>query len=286
MHRTADRLRTDPTARLSRLEQERPEWRTWVRLLAEVERHLGDATWQAPLPDIGPADATSGLPGEAPLLHQRSLRIDPDGARRLLHRLAGEAGGPLDRYRPSGADAVALLAAALHQDPARLAALALTAGLDRGALGSIAHLATLPLLQACGRLLESRVPRHWPQGYCPVCAAWPTLAERRGLDRSRQLRCGRCAAEWAVQPLCCIYCGERDHRRLGTLVPEEGGEVLQVEFCRTCGGYIKAVATLQRIPAMELLLRDLETVELDLVARDRGYGRPEAGGFPLQVRVA
>jgi hypothetical protein len=35
-----------------------------------------------------------------------------------------------------------------------------------------------------------------------------------------------------------------------------------------------------------LLLQDLETVELDLVALDRGYGRPEESGFSLDVGIA
>jgi hypothetical protein len=42
---------------------------------------------------------------------------------------------------------------------------------------------------------------------------------------------------------------------------------------------------LQAIPAFELLLRDLETVELDLIAMDRGYGRPEESPFRLKVRL-
>jgi FdhE protein len=45
------------------------------------------------------------------------------------------------------------------------------------------------------------------------------------------------------------------------------------------------VATLQGIPPFELLLQDLETVELDLVALDRGYRRPEKSGFPLDALV-
>ena len=69
-------------------------------------------------------------------------------------------------------------------------------------------------------------------------------------------------------------------------MPEERGERLNVETCASCGGYVKSVATLQAIPAFELLLQDLETVELDLVALDRGYGRPEEAGFSLDVRVA
>ncbi|MFL5494306.1 MAG: formate dehydrogenase accessory protein FdhE, partial [Gemmatimonadales bacterium] len=119
----------------------------------------------------------------------------------------------------------------------------------------------------------------------PICAAWPILSERRGLDRTRRLRCGRCAGDWEIQWLCCIYCGEREHERLGSLVLEDGGEKLKVETCASCRGYLKSVATLQGMPGFELLLEDLETVELDLVALGRGYRRPEERGFPIDVRV-
>jgi FdhE protein len=284
MHRTASRVRTDATTRLGDLERRRPEWRTWLRLLGELDRALGDPGWRMPLPDAASVDIAAGGVN-APLLHQRRLKIDGGESRRLLRRFASAAAGSLRRYRPSAEMAVELVTAAVRQDSAELGALAAAAGVDGAALGSIAHLATVPLLHSCSRLLEDRLPPFWPDGYCPVCAAWPLLAERRGLDRTRQLRCGRCAVEWQIQWLCCVYCGERDHRRLGSLVPEEGGEVLKVEICHTCGGYLKSVATLQRIPTIELLLRDLETVELDLVAVDRGYGRPEGTGFPLEIRL-
>jgi FdhE protein len=174
----------------------------------------------------------------------------------------------------------------VRQDLAGIRALACAAEIDPGALTSIAHLVAFPLLQSCGRLLEGSMPRFWPHGFCPICAAWPILAERRGLDRTRRLRCGRCSGEWQAEWLRCIYCGEREHERLGALMPEERGERLNVETCASCSGYIKSVATLQKIPAFELLLQDLETVELDLVALDRGYGRPEESGFSLDVRVA
>jgi FdhE protein len=85
--------------------------------------------------------------------------------------------------------------------------------------------------------------------------------------------------------LCCIYCSEREHERLGSLVLEDEGERLKVETCASCRGYLKSVATLQGIPAFELLLQDLETVELDLVALDRGYQRPQEIGFQLDARV-
>jgi FdhE protein len=285
MPRTAFSLRTEPAARLVDLERRRPEWKTWLNLLSEAQAAV--AGWQA-----APTGEMRFATSNAPLLHGRTLEVDAGRVRRLVHNLASLAGGgdlagsaTLRGYRPSKGDAVGLLLAAVRQDKDELAALADNAGVDRGALASIAHLAALPLLQSWGALLQEQVPSYWPQGYCPICAAWPILAERRGLDRTRRMRCGRCGGEWEMQWLCCAYCGERDHNKLGSLVPEESGEVLKVETCATCRGYVKSVATLQSIPPFELLLRDLETVELDLVAIDHGYARPEECGFALDVQL-
>jgi FdhE protein len=86
--------------------------------------------------------------------------------------------------------------------------------------------------------------------------------------------------------LCCPYCGEKDHERLGALVLDGKPETLTVETCSRCLGYLKSVTTLQAIPPFELLLRDLETVELDVAALDRGYARPGGDGFPLDLGLA
>jgi FdhE protein len=291
MQRTTPRLRPHAAARLADLERHRPEWHAWFRLLSETEHALDDSGWRTPLDEAELGERAFGS-DDTPLLHGRGLKVNAGAAQRLVRRLASTAAvghlvnaDSLRRYRPSATEAVALIVAAVRQDLAELAALADAAGVERGPLMSVAHLAALPLLQSCGRLLADHVPRHWPHGYCPVCAAWPILAERRGLDRSRRLRCARCAAEWEVEWLYCVYCGEREHQQLGFLVPEDGGETLKVETCASCHGYLKSIATLQGIPPFELLLSDLETVELDLVAVERGYGRPEESGFILKARL-
>src|SRR5438552_1345771 len=62
------------------------------------------------------------------------------------------------------------------------------------------------LLRACGRQLQTHIPSGWSRGYCPVCGAWPVLAELRGLERTRCLRCGRCGVDWQRPWLACVYC--------------------------------------------------------------------------------
>ena len=282
MQRTAPGLRTDAPSRLAELERQRPEWQTMFKLLGLVKAACDYDGWHAPLSEGEPGAGVAGSE-DAPLLNGRTLKVNDRVMQRLVRRLANAA--LLRGYHPSAADAVVLIEAAVRQDLAELAAAADAASVERGSMTSVAHLAALPLLQSCGRLLAQRVPRSWPHGYCPICGAWPILAERRGLDRSRRLRCGRCAAEWEVQWLRCLYCDERDHEQLGSLVPEGKEETLKVETCASCRGYLKSIATLQAIPPFELFLRDLETVELDLVAVERGYGRPEESPFKLRVRL-
>ena len=291
MPRTVGSVRAEPAARLAELQRQRPEWQTWLGLLGTISRALDDNGWRIPLNEMELSRASSGQEG-APFLNGRTLEVDAERVGRLVRGLAAaasagdmEGGISLRHYRPSQAEALDLISAAVRQASDEIRLLAHERQVDEGALASVAHLATLPLLQSCRQLLESRMPIYWPQGYCPVCAAWPVLAERRGLDRSRRLRCGRCAAEWEVQWLYCIYCGERDHQQLGTLEPDDRGEMLKVETCGTCRGYLKSIATLQGFPPLELLLQDLETLELDLVALNRSYARPVKSGFTLDVQI-
>jgi FdhE protein len=292
MPRTAGGLRVDTTSRLSQLQQQHPEWQAWIRLLAIVEQSAQDAEGSTVLSAPDPAIESSTSPDDAPLLHRRCLHADLPAIHQLVGRLAAAAatatvdgGASLDQYRPSEGEALNLVSAAAVQNHDGIATLAATRGLDAGALATVAHLAAYPLLQSCGRELEGQVSPSWQHGYCPVCAAWPTLAERRGLDRSRRLRCGRCSTQWEVPWLFCIYCGERNHERLASLEAEGQGELLKVETCATCKGYLKSMATLQGFPAFELLLQDLETVEFDLVALDRGFTRPQSAGFVLDLQI-
>lgn len=327
MHGPRRGLRADPAAPLAGLERERPEWRPWLALVAEVRRAVDHPAW-ATVEGGGAAGAGGAHrappdPGSdrVPRLHGRTLEVDGVRAARLVGRLAARAaagtasgahsnpasagpraapereppgagaaglsgnGASLRRFRPSPAQAVVLLQAAVTHDRPAIDAIAAGAGIDPGALAAVADLAALPLLHPCGRALVGAIPRYWPHGYCPVCAAWPLLAERRGLDRTRRLRCGRCGADWQAEWLRCTYCGERAHQRLGSLVPDGRGDTLVVETCASCRGYLKSVTTLEAVPPLELLLRDLETVELDLVALERGYARPAGLGFALEVRV-
>ena len=237
----------------------------------------GDPGLAGSLERRGPRSGLSS-PG-TPVLNCVTLTVNPEAYEELLHRLS-RAAGSADPLRPPftvGSSPLAILETAIRED---LSTLALP---DR--LSTLARLAVIPLLRECATRLSSEIPPDWEPGYCPVCAAWPALAETRGIERARRLRCVRCAADWAGELLCCCFCGERDHARLGSLTPEAAGTRATADTCFSCRGYLKTVTTLAPLPAEDLLLMDFQTVELDLAARDAGFVRPPGLGAPLDVRI-
>lgn len=268
-----------------------PAWRPWLRLFDLALEAAEDAAWEraAALVDVTRRSPVVGVP----LLDGCTLRVDARRARRLVRDLvrtasAGEedAAQSLSKLRSRRFDSLELIRAAIAQDAVGIERIAATTdGVDASALGVVAQLAAIPLLRACAVELASHVPESWMSGYCPVCGAWPTLAELRGLERNRRLRCGRCSADWAIPVLQCPYCNELRHDRLRGLLPEGQEQTRRVDTCETCKGYLKACSTLQPMALRALATTDLATLELDMVAQERGYVRPSRPGYAIAVRV-
>ena len=254
-----------------------PESDAWLTLLeAALAESEDGAVWEAAVPS--PA---ADRPVKAPLLAHTRITLDARATRGWVRRL-------LTLALPGEArkvDEIALLDAALSHDDEALDALARAGGADPSVLRVAGQMALLPLLQACARRLAPDVPAAWWEGYCPVCGAWPAVAEYTGLERKRQLRCGRCGAGWAIPLLRCVYCDETHHDNLGYLTPEAGEQSRKIEVCNTCKGYLKAVTTVRPLAPWAILVDDLTTVPLDIAALERGYRRPERPGYALEARV-
>ncbi|MGH7673328.1 MAG: formate dehydrogenase accessory protein FdhE [Gemmatimonadales bacterium] len=253
--------------------RQRPESEAWLGLL---EAALGESenggVWEAAVPrPPPPPPAPADRPVKAPLLSHAQITVDGRAARRWVQRLAARA-------KAGRVDAIPLLEAAVCQDDARTEALP-------EALRVVGQLAAIPLLQACARLLANELPATWWEGYCPLCGAWPVLAEYIGLERRRQLRCGRCGTGWTMPPLRCVFCAETHHEHLGYLTPEEDQQMRKVEVCKTCRGYLKGLTAVRALAPWAILLDDLTTVHLDVAALERGYRRPERAGYALEARI-
>jgi FdhE protein len=92
-------------------------------------------------------------------------------------------------------------------------------------------------------------------------------------ERSRVLRCGRCATAWSINRLVCPACGEQDHAQLRYLHVDGEVDHRRAECCLTCRFYVKAVATLDPLTVEKLFDVDLETIALDALALEAGYHR-------------
>jgi len=263
--------------RVAAARRETPESEAWLGLL---EAALGEsedgAIWEAAVP--APA---AERPVKAPMLTHTQVTLDGRAARGWVRRLL-KLSPPVI---PRRIDGLALLEAAVCHDDARIDALAAAAGAEPHALRVLGQMAALPLLQACARGLASELPATWWEGYCPLCGAWPVVAEYTGLERKRRLRCGRCGTGWAIPHLRCVYCDETEHGNLGYLTPEAGEQTRKIEVCHSCKGYVKGFTTVRALAPWAILLDDLTTVPLDVAALERGYRRPERPGYRLECRI-
>jgi FdhE protein len=246
-----------------------PAWQPWLDLLDVALEEAGGRAWDSVL-----TLRDERLDG-APMLHGASVRIDPSRARRLMRRL-----GDVSGVRAcDGVDSSAVIRAAISRDDRALEEMAERSDASIDAFAAVAQVAAMPLLMAAALALGPGLASVWQRGYCPVCGAWPSLAELRGIERERRLRCGCCGADWPLPLLHCAFCDELDHGKLGALQPEGEEQLRRVETCETCHGYIKSATTFGALSIRTLVLLDLTTIPLDLVAQDRGYARPARPGW-------
>jgi FdhE protein len=275
---------------LERLAATDPAVAPLARLQAVALRAAEDPAWDAGIPDLpGP-----GPEAAAPRLHGARLVVDGDRLRTLFRQLAAtlDSGGHPEAARlgrllaSPELDPTAVLRASLVGDDTALEAVASPADADPAVLAVVAQAAALPLLAACGRRAAGPLAvEPWPHGYCPTCAAWPTLAELRGLARELVLRCGRCGSGWPGAHRRCPFCGHREQHTQRYFAPEQEREARRAVTCNGCQGYVKVLATLGPLGHPEILVRDLESLELDVTALEHGYRRPDGLGWDLTLAI-
>ena len=272
---------------LTVLDAEHPEWRPLLLLIKEALREAERPKWARFVPTL----EHSGRGGR-PLLDGAVINAAPRLVRRWVRHILGIATAagtevePLSKRVAEGwLDPLRLFESAVSQDVDRFHEVALVEKDYHGLLRGLAPLIAMPMLQSCRRAWAERVPMDWAYGFCPICGGWPALAEKRGLDGARHLRCGCCGGDWRTEWLRCPFCGEADHEKLGSLVSPDKLERETIEVCDRCSGYVKTMTTLRAIRPEHVVLQDLATVVMDIAALERGYRRPAAKGHEVAVSV-
>ena len=289
-------LRADAEQALTQLAQlaaERPELAaladTYTALMRVAFRDLPTV---APVA-LDPAHAANKRAAGVPLLRGEPLTLDRAWLQARYRRLCAAL---LDRpaghsiaeqaartaiealsatMRRGTLDVHSLAVEVLAGDPGAVADQAARHELDAGMTATLLRWTLLPVLEQTALQFQPlRQHAEWQAGYCPTCGAWPLLAEQRGIEQKRVLRCGLCADDWIVERLLCPFCGSRAHTDIAYLYEEAQQATQRAVTCERCHCYYKAIATLAPLSAPQLLVADLATLHLDLVALERAYAPP------------
>ena len=272
---------------LTVLETEHPEWRPLLAVIKEALREAERPQWARFVPALG-----HSARGGWPLLDGAVINVTPRLVGRWVRHILGIATAAWTEVDPlarritaGGLDPLLLFESAVSQDVERFHEIALVDRDDHGLLRGLASLIAMPMLQNCRRAWAEQTPTDWAYGYCPICGGWPALAEMRGLDGARHLRCGCCGGDWRTEWLRCPFCREGDHEKLGSLMFTDKLERETIEVCDRCRGYVKTMTTHSAIRPEHVVLQDLATLVLDIAALERGYRRPAAKGHQVAVSV-
>ena len=145
--------------------------------------------------------------------------------------------------------------------------------LDSDLLRVIAQYSLRPSFRAWAESLHADFDK-WQRGSCPMCGNAPVFAEIQGKEGARRLRCSMCGADWAYPRLQCVFCANDNFKSLGYVVVEGEEEKYSLQTCDECHGYIKTIATFDPTPVDLILIEDLATLHLDVIAEEKEFARP------------
>jgi FdhE protein len=232
-----------------------------------------------------PALAGEPIPLPVPVLKPTLIRLCEELA-------AGGAGETADHIKAAlvetRMDAGSLLTASLARDQQAIRVGAAHRGLAPDLVWLVAELAVSPFAYALQEALfapvgDSALARAlaaWTHGYCPACGSWPAIAE--AVSGRRALRCSFCAFAWDTGSHGCVYCGEAGDK---FVAPSPDAALVEsrrhrrVEICNACRSYMKAVDVTDLSPFPLVAIADLETMDLDMTAIERGCSRPPLKDF-------
>jgi FdhE protein len=263
----------DAMADLDRASRERPGLEPSLQVFRAVLPALYENLPPVPVLAITAKEVRTKLAQGLPALRGERLQLDDPTHESRWRRLCELSGtNALATAEPARILALRnLIHEILAGTPEIITAKAEELGLDGGLIGTLLRLHWFPVLtQIQVALSPHLVGTPWERGYCPICGCVPVLAELRGLEQGRYLRCGLCAASWELIRLQCPFCASRDHRDLGYFQVAGEETRFRVATCDGCRRYLKTVSTLSELSGPCLLAADAATLHLDLAAADRG----------------
>ena len=146
-------------------------------------------------------------------------------------------------------------------------------GLDKKVFSFLIQGSIKPSIEAGMEQLRSELdPETWLKGHCPVCGSLPSLSLLKEEVGKRYLLCSFCGYRWRIDRIFCPFCNNKDQEPLHYLFAE-GEEAYRIDLCEKCHQYIKTI-DYRKLEERDIVLEDLATLHLDILATQKGYKRP------------
>jgi len=163
-----------------------------------------------------------------------------------------------------------LIKAALRNDVDVYTDISNNLGIDSASLSLIFSIVVQPLLENLSRSIDKALLEKWFNTLCPICGRKSNIAKIR--NKKKYLVCPLCGAEYRIEYLLCINCGNRDPYTLYFLI-DERNPAYKIDVCMKCRCYVKVIdedLLQENIPKG---LEDILTWELDKIAEYKGLAR-------------
>lgn len=112
----------------------------------------------------------------------------------------------------------------------------------------------------------------WLKGICPICGGEPLMGRLEEVSGKRYLQCYLCRTNWEFARLECPFCNNNDQEKLRYFFDEDNKHH-RVELCDQCKSYLKVIDTREVGDRFSIVVENLATLALDIVAKREGFTR-------------
>lgn len=133
--------------------------------------------------------------------------------------------------------------------------------------------AVRPYLQKAALELQEELPKQGHTGGCPCCGE-PARMALLNKNGKKEMICPRCHYGWEQKKIACAHCGSDAQGEVVVLKIDED-ESAEIYACKSCKGYTKVIDTRKMLEVAAPEILDLQTIHLDYIAQENGYGLAE-----------
>jgi FdhE protein len=219
-----------------------------------------------------------------PFLHSENVKIERDP----LDKLANQICAITKRYAESGESEIDNVIALVSERPGRWHAIVLKSVLeDSSPLKELAEKSNISFptllfisIQSLSPFIEKYAEKLreyidgtvWMKGTCPVCGGEPLMGRLEEETGKRFLQCYLCRTNWEFGRLECPFCANTDQKKLRYFFDEDN-QHHRVDVCDHCKKYLKVIDTRKIGDTTPVVVENLATLHLDVVAKREGFTR-------------